>query len=290
MGAPSKSELQELFRDPAKFDALEAVLLAGSRLPGPRANLALAASFADASSSLDVGDEQWELLKRWVRISATDGPANNPREFLPFCAIQALGALYAGADPQRRELIERDLRAAASDSRWRLREGVALALQRIAAVDFELFRAIADRWLEDASLTEQRAVIAALAEPPLLKQPANALYALDVADRILDELLGLDPPARKTDEFTVLAKGLAYALSVFVAAEPEKGFPFLARWARQSDPQIKRIVRSNLGKSRLKRAFPDQVRGVMKELDGPLPRPLPAQGRGDGAGLVLGVE
>ena len=111
-------------------------------------------------------------------------------------------------------------------------------------------------------------MVAALAHPPILADPEAARYSLEVSDRILAGIAALGPEARKAEEYRVLRQGLEYALSVFVAALPGEGFPFLERWAASEDPDGKRIIRSNLGKARLKKKFPAEVAAVQRLLAG----------------------
>jgi len=46
------------------------------------------------------------------------------------------------------------------------------------------------------------------------------------------------------------------------AAAPQPGFALLRRWAAVADRDVAWIVRSNLGKARLARAFPEEVESV----------------------------
>lgn len=209
-------------------EEIEALLVSNSNLPGPRANLELASAFADCFARSEPTAPAWDMLVRWAEIPEELAPTGGPREFLPFCALQALGALYPGAGPDRRRQIARMLRGAAEDGRWRLREAVAMALQRIGERDFAQMRGILSRWMDGAPSPEvRRAIVAALAHPPILREPANARYCLEVSDRILRDLLPLDRSARRTEGFRVLRQGLEYALSVFAASLPEEGFAFL---------------------------------------------------------------
>ena len=66
----------------------------------------------------------------------------------------------------------------------------------------------------------------------------------------------------------MLRKGLEYAISVFVANLPDEGFKFMKKWARKDDPDIKKVLKSNLGKSRLTKIFSQQVNEVLDILTG----------------------
>jgi hypothetical protein len=96
----------------------DSFLLEESGLPGPRGNLELAQAVADE------GDET--LFRRYLSFDAEKAPVNSPYEFLAFCGAVGLGRLLAEG---KTEVLE-TLRLCASDPRWRMREGVAMALQR----------------------------------------------------------------------------------------------------------------------------------------------------------------
>ncbi len=253
------------------FAELESVLVAGSNLPGPRGNLELAWAFADSAGAQGADPELWAALLRWSALSEQVAPTNDPREFLPFCALQGLAALYRYRDPQGRQQIMAVLRRSAADGRWRMREGTAMGLQRIAEWDFATVQRVVEEWIEGATLAEQRAILAALAHPPILDRPERVSFCLDVSDRVLEGVTGLDRAARKTPEFDVLIKGLSYALSVFVAPAPQAGFAFLRRWAVVADPDVRRVVKTNLGKARLAKRYPEEVGAVLALLEARAP-------------------
>jgi len=244
---------------------LEAFLLKHAGLPGRRANIELAAAFADVVGRAGADDELWTTLKGWASLDYDDAPTNSKREFLPFCAVQAMGALYCASDDATRDEIFARLRAAARSERWRTREAAAFGLQRIGERDFGLLRDIISSWLERSSRIERRAILAALAHPPMLEGPGGELaaeFALEVAGEVLAGVRKLTKAGRSDDEFKILSKGLGYAISVFVAAAPEEGFRFLRRWAEADDMDVKKIVAANIRKSRLARRFPEECAEV----------------------------
>lgn len=249
--------------DVSSFVDLESMLVANSNLPGPRGNLEMAWAFADLFAAIVLRDVHWELVYGWLAIFEGEAAGGDPRVFLPFCALQALGASYGNADVARRSQIIAALKTAAGDGRWRIREGVAMGFQRIAQGDFAAVEAVFSEWVESASLLERRAIVAALAHPPTLKEPDRLPFCFRITDRILGDLMLLDRVSRRDEGFRVLKKGLMYAISVFVAHAPDQGFDFLKKWACRDDADIKRIVRSNLGKARLTTRYPDRVDEVL---------------------------
>jgi hypothetical protein len=244
---------------------LEAFLLKHSGLPGRRANIELGAAFADVIARSGADDERWAMITGWAALSYDDASTNSKREFLPFCAVQAMGALYRVSDDVTRDDIFAALRAAARSDRWRTREAAAFAFQRIGEADFPLLRDIFEEWLERSSRLERRAMLAALAHPPMLEGPGGEFaveFALEVAGAVLEGVRKLTRAGRSDEEFRVLGKGLGYAISVFVAAAPREGFRFLRKWAEADDVDVKKIVAANIRKSRLAKRFPEQCAEV----------------------------
>ena len=275
--------------------ALGRLLLQQSGLPGPRANLELAAAFADVVAERGPVEAPWDLLFEWATLGAAEAPTNHPRVYLSVCALQALATLFVDAEAPMRERIAVVLGQAAEDDRWRVREAAAMGLQRVGERDLEPFFALVEAWAEASSQRRQRAALVALAHPPLLGKTETALRALDLTDAVLRRFeqrmrpgMGSrneadwvdDPgsdderPARglrrrstaglgpSSEDERVLQKALEFAPSVLVAAAPDAGFAMLRRWASSSSPLVLRIVAANLRKSRLARRFPAEVEVV----------------------------
>ncbi len=217
----------------------DAFLLRESGLPGPRGNLELAEVVADE------GDEK--LFRRYLAFDAARAPVNSPEEFLAFCGVVGLGRLLAEGQTE----VWADLRAAASDSRWRTREGVAMALQRLGDKDMNALLRAMERWSQGSPL-EQRAVAAALCEPRLLKDPQQAEKVLQILDAITAAMES--STERKSEDFKALRQGLAYCWSVAVAARPEVGRPLMEKWLASEDRDIRWLMRENLKKKRLVQA------------------------------------
>jgi hypothetical protein len=213
-------------------------LLQNSGLPGPRGNLELAAVVAD------MGDTA--LFEKYITYDPISYPTNSPYEFLAFCGVLGLGRLAAEGKIEYLKTI----RAFASDPRWRLREGVAQALQRLGKVNMERLLQEMKNWTSGSWL-EKRAAAAALAEPALLHDPDQVKQALNILDEITTSLLTC--PNRKNPDFLTLRQGLGYCWSVIVAALPQEGIPLMEKWLANSDPDIRWIMKENLKKKRLVR-------------------------------------
>src|SRR2546423_5893431 len=140
----------------------EAYLKKNSGLPGPRANLELVEAVGEEADA--------DLL--W-RLSASSD------EFLALCGTAGLGRLAAD-DP---DAVLGWLKQLAADPRWRVREGVAIALQRMGRANMPALIAEMEAWSKDGHFV-QRAAAAALCEPPLLKKPDEVRRVLGILDHI----------------------------------------------------------------------------------------------------------
>ncbi len=229
----------------------EPFLLEHSGLPGPRGNIELGQAVADVGTR-----KQFERFLTWTPDRA---PVGSREEFLAFCGAVGLGRLAAEGD--RDVLVT--LRALASDPRWRVREAVAMALQRLGAVDMRALIQECRRWSRGNDY-ERRAAAAALCEPALLHDERDVIDVLKILDRITDALARARD--RRSDGFQALRKGLAYCWSVAVAAAPEAGRPFMERWMRSDDPDVRWVMKQNLAKKRLAAAGADWVLAWRAEL------------------------
>ena len=228
-------EYRQTLKTLAQWDTF---LLQESRLPGPRANLELAHAVAEE------GDER--LFERLRGFDARKAPTNSPYEFLACCGVLGLGRLLAEG---RIDLLE-TLRQAASDPRWRIREAVAMALQRFGAADMDALLQAMQEWSR-GNLLEQRAAAAALCEPRLLHRKAHAEQVLRSLEGITASLASVEE--RKGDDFRALRKGMGYCWSVAVAAHPQVGKAMMERWLASEDGDVQWIMRENLKKTRLAR-------------------------------------
>jgi hypothetical protein len=221
-------------------------------LPGPRGNLELAQAFAD------VGNEK--LIKEYISIDANEAPTNSPKVFLTFCGVVGLGTLI-----NRGKLdYLKQLRKFASDSRWRIREAVAMALQRVGDADIDFLLKEMKEWSRGNPL-EKRAAIAALCEPRLLTSNKVAGSVLGILDEVTSSIIELK--SKGSEPFEVLKKGLAYCWSVAVAAYPEKGKKLMEKWVGSKDKDVIWILKENLKKNRLARMDKEWVSDQLAKMN-----------------------
>jgi hypothetical protein len=250
-------------------------LAANSNLPGPRGNLELADAFADlvGQHAPHAPDRLWQLCATMADLSADQAPTGTPEEFIPFCGAVGLGALGSACSELSAPAVVA-LRPLANDPRWRMREAVAMGLQRLlASRSGDVLQALA-QWAGDGSWLELRAVAAGVAEPALLRDHGVALAALELHRTILARLAVASD--RRSEEFKVLRQGLGYTLSVVVAALPAEGLAFMEELARTGDPDLQWIVRENFKKKRLAGRYPQQVEELQALLAQEKGQPHPA--------------
>jgi hypothetical protein len=232
-----------------KLNHWDSYLRKMSGLPGPRGNLELAQAVAEE------GDQ--ELFERYLRYTPDIAPENTPDVFLAFCGVVGLGRLIA----EGKKHYFNNLRELSADSRWRIREGVAIALQQVGDGNMDLLLRELKVWSR-GNLLEKRAVAAALCEPRLLKNTEHAQMVLDILNEITHSIFIVEQ--RKSEEFIVLRKGLGYCWSVAVAAYPEYGKKLMEQWIKSTDKDIRWIMRENLKKNRLLKCDEKWVNRMVK--------------------------
>ncbi len=238
-------------------ETLERYMTEHSALPGPRMNTALVSAFADVMGQLVTQPDMPSverieaLLDGWAALSLVTAPANDPREVLPSAAVMTYGQVAVMRPDWWDDEIAK-LHKAASHRRWRVREMVAAALQRMLAANWERTYQVLVGWLSDDGPLVIRACTAAVAEPPLLVDKTRGDDALFIQAQAINWLTNLPPERRREEAVVVLRKALGYTLSVAIAATPKAGFALLDQLRTSADKDVQWIVRENLKKKRLK--------------------------------------
>ncbi len=232
------------------LDDWDDYLLKESGLPGPRGNIELAQAVANEGNL--------KLFQRYLAYTVDIAPVNSPYEFLAFCGALGLGRLLADGDRSQLQV----LRILASDPRWRMREAVAMALQRLGEVDMGQLLESMHTW-SHGSWLEQRAAAAATCEPRLLSDAKYARDTLNILDTIM---VNLDRTTdRQGEDFIALRKGLGYCWSVAVAALPLEGEALMEKWLEKPDKGVQWIMQENLKKNRLVRTDAEWVKRWKKK-------------------------
>ena len=204
-----------------------------SGLPGPRGNLELARAVAEEADPATAD----------TLIASGD-------EYLVFCGVVTLGRLLADGVPGD---LENRLRHHATDGRWRVREAVAMALQRLGDADVPRLLALVTDWAADAHPLVQRAAVAGICEPRLLRTTEASATAVDTCERVTRSLAARPREERRDPVLRTLRQALGYCWSVAVAADPVRGLPRFAELSADPDPDVAWVVRENRRKARLAR-------------------------------------
>ena len=198
-----------------------------SGLPGPRANLALL-----------------EAVVRTADDTFIEELISNGGEYQVMCA-----AAYFGAHCD--DLIARAKACElAKDERWRVREGIVLGLQLLGDKSLAALWDVAKEWINTDSPLVQRAVVAAVCEPRLLRTTEGASLAIDACRIATDSIAGMSEDQSRTPEVRVLRQTLGYCWSVAIVADPTNGLAVFTA-LDTSNADIAWIVKENWRKKRL---------------------------------------
>jgi hypothetical protein len=243
------------YLDGQPSDSLGHYLMEKSNLPGPRMNLSLVDAFADevgeAATRPRVNIGRLEaLVDSWAALPLASAPVNHPREILPAAATLAYGQV-AVSRPDWWEDESRKLRRQASDPRWRTREMVAAALQRMLEADWGRTCAALVSWASEGEPLVARAAASAVAEPRLLASAAHAEDALAVQAEAINRFINIPAGERQSADVRALRQALGFTLSVVTAASPQTGFHLMEELAALPDADVVWIVRENMKHKRL---------------------------------------
>jgi hypothetical protein len=248
--------------------ALHDLLARGSRLPGTRANDALAEAFAQLCKGRGRAADPVALAL--AQLSPDAAPGASPLEFLPVCGVLALGARAAGDDTVRARFVS-ELHARADDSRFRVRDAVVVALARVGeARGDSLVKEVAP-WMD--GYFHAAAVLRALAYPSWLgaiKDIAPVLGRLDEAF-----LLAKDAPraAARYPGHKALMVALTETPGVLATRFGVPLFDLLVRWAATDHPVMRTVPTAVLENARLGSRFSPEIARLRAALAASLPPP-----------------
>ena len=245
---------------------LEYYLREQSRLPGARANLELVNDFSYLVAALvkERSAEVRAVLDFLIQDDAKANIGNTPAEFVVLCGIVGFGACAAVLPEWRGQTFEM-LSQHARSKYWRVREGVAIAFQRLLPAAAQETLKCLITLAQTGDYFQQRAAIAAIAEPPLLHAPEMISAALMIQRIVLERLHAAPVSDRKREDFRALRQAGGYTVSVVTAAAPEDGFALMRECASWKDSDINWVLRENLKKKRLAK-FGQHTEGLSRLL------------------------
>jgi len=209
-------------------------LLKNSNLPGPRGNLELLYDFSRTADA--------EIVSKCLEYIKID-TGNSPEEFVGMCGI--LG--YAQINKTRNKAVLAFLRNYASHNSWRIREAVAMGIQEISVNNVEETLENIEPWVK-GNFLEQRAVVAGLCEPKLLKNETNNINILKILERITQNI---SHGEKLSDQEVSLRKALGYGWSVVIVSAPEKGKRYFEKLFQMPGKHVSWVIKENLKKNRL---------------------------------------
>ncbi len=244
---------------------LEFFLREQSHLPGLRANVKLVDDVSNLLAEVVITreDDVRRVIEHLMRDEKTL-EVNTPGEFVVLCGVVACGMCAAVHPVWRPRMIER-LSEFACNASWRVREGTAIAFQRLLEAVPDETSVCLRTWANEGNCWQQRASIAAIAEPAFMNDVAMRETAFDIQHVILRRFQAIPLSERKREDVRVLRQAMGYTLSVITAALPEQGFALMRECASWDDADINWILRENLKKKRLAK-FSDQVEQLAKNL------------------------
>lgn len=241
--------------------ALYDALTRGSWLPGPRINEGLAQQFADEVRAR--GGRADKLVLAMGALDADEAPGSTPLEFLPVCAVAAMGA-RAAVDDAALEPMLAALHDLADDLRFRVRDGVVGALVAIGARRGDALAPLLASWTD--GLFHAAAVMRALANDGWLTRLTRADDAIARMDEAY--MLARDAPraAARYPGHKSLVETLATTPRALAGRFGVPVFDMLVRWTATKEPFLRDAIEKNLTGSRMAGRFATEAARVRAAL------------------------
>ncbi|OGD56754.1 hypothetical protein A3K78_06565 [Candidatus Bathyarchaeota archaeon RBG_13_52_12] len=238
---------------------LTGFLSANSNLPGPRSNLTLAFKVAELVQG------SWREHEEWLR-GRLDDWAHSVDEYLLLCRNITLGYILSAYDD---EAYEEVLFMQNFHPMWRAREAVTLGLQKTLSSRTGYTLKLLERWNESGDALILRNTLMVLADPPSLRDSQQARDSLRAyIIQAMELVKHISPEAKRGDGYKLLKKSLGFVPSV-AAVHDGRIVKDMENWARADVKEWKTVVRSNLGKSRLRDAYPLETERIKAALGRP---------------------
>jgi hypothetical protein len=234
-----------------------------SGLPGVRLNTGIVTAFALACESR--GKIADPLVRRMASLHPDEAPGGTALEFLPVCAVAALG-LRAASEPRMRAKLLPMLHDLAEDMRFRVRDVVPEALATIGAkIGPVLLDEIAP-WMD--GYFHAAAVLRALARSEWhdkLPDGAPVVECFRASFRLLDES---PRAARRYPGYKALADAV---MATPKALGSRYGAPLLAclsELAITTDPDLAALIAKSIDDPKLRARHADAIAAIEAALAG----------------------
>jgi hypothetical protein len=237
------------------------LLARGSRLPGPRANAALAEAFAQTCRGRGAATDK--VVLAMAALTADEAPGATALEFIPVCGVLALAA-RATADPAVRTPFVAELHARADDLRFRVRDAVIEGIARIGGAAGDALAASVASWMD--GYFHAAAVLRAMGREPWLASLNDAAPVLERLDEAF--VLARDAPraAARYPGHKALLEALRETPPRLAMRFGVPVFDLVAKWASVKDPVLRAIVAEVASDGKLAGRFRSELERVRRAL------------------------
>jgi hypothetical protein len=232
------------------------LLMRGSGLPGTRVNMPLAEAFAAATLAYDERRVD-QFLDQLLRTSADELSGGSPYEYLPVCAVIAIGIRAAHRAQARRAAIPR-LFDAADDLRFRVRDAVPIALATIGKHMGDDLLAELAGW--SGQFNQAAALLRTLSMPHFLDTLHNGKQVAAYLDECFRLLWNAPRSAERYPGYKALHDALLVAPPRIALRFGVPVFEMMQGWVRVKEPLLREIVTKVGEDEKLGARHPDEIR------------------------------
>ncbi|MFO0660315.1 MAG: hypothetical protein U0165_10870 [Polyangiaceae bacterium] len=241
------------------------LLARNSGLPGARHNEPMLEEFVQAA--LAHGAKIDALLRTMATLDADVARGDTEYEFVPVCAVHAIGARAATVAQDRKQHAKMLslLHDLADDLRFRVRDAVVFALLRIGPRSTTLLADLAGWTIEH--FFQASVVIRLLAIPSFLETVKESTQAVARLDEAF--VLARDAPRSSVryPGYKALIDALSQGPSMLSTRFATPAFDLLERWAATTEPPMRAVVESNLAAMPGARRHGEDITRVRKALE-----------------------
>ncbi len=238
-----------------------------SNLPGARPNIIVQEGFAQMCASL--GARVDPLLRKMATIDADFAPGGSEFEFVPMCAVTAIGMRGTGGDAKERAAAIDLLHQCADDLRWRVRADVASALMRIGAVHGEELVREFEKWTD--GYFHASAVLKSLTNKQFLSRCTSAAEVCSRLDESFKLAENAPRAAARYPGYKALLEDLASAPAIVAQHFGVPVFDEIERWAATKHPVLREVVEKNVASKQLQGRYSEELDRVQRALNASKP-------------------